>query len=556
MTDDEDVSGDTVKGEPRGLKRSLAVLESGNLGPDMSEIAALIKQGTLRLLAVRLYPFEHAVSALADVRKWGHRGKLVLEIGAPWSHCGRNLSFANLGLGMDMNVTEKLAAAAATVAYENIPEVARLAAKRSIIDTIAVMAPAASNDATCRRLAGAMLPAVVTTEACPVIGTSRRASPLVAAFLNGCFVQALDYADTVDEVGHHPSAQCLPAGLAMAQVSSSSGRDLITAIAVGQDIGTRLSLARGPIARQGRLWFPPTVFGGFSATTTVGKLFGLDTARFVAGFGLALHRAHGPTVPLLDPQSELRALRYGMVAQDGIMCATMARENVQVYRDGISELYKSFFGDDYDAGVVVDCLGERYLGTEASIKAWPCCRASHGHIDSLRGLIDREGIAPDMIKEIILEASPFSYANLAQPEADKRRPEKSIQAKNSLYFAIAVAALKEPAIGDFVDDALSKPDVQAISDLVKIRVGENCGLIVPVMTEVRLKDGRAFRETCVDVTGSPQRPLSEERLANKFRDTMGLVTPEIEPARSDRLLDMLLNIEKLHTLDELSALLP
>jgi 2-methylcitrate dehydratase PrpD len=455
-----------------------------------------------------------------------------------------------------MTLTEKLSQAAAGASYDSLPEAARWTAKRSIVDTIAAMAPASNSDPTCGRLAARFLSTASEAGDCSVIGTGRQASPLVAAFLNGCFTQTLDYADTIDEVGHHPSAQCLPAGFATAQAEGRSGRDLLTALAVGQDIGTRLSLARGPSGRQGKPYFPPTVLGGFSAVSTAGKLLHLDSDQFASGFGLALHRSHGLTAPLLDPQSELRALRYGMVAQDGIMCATMALENVQAYRQGIEELFRHFFNNDFDESVLLADLGQRYMGADVSIKAWPCCRASHGHVDALRSLIEREGISPDQIEEIVLDAEESAFSSLAHPEASKRRPPSGIQAKSSYYFVTAVAAFKEPTIGDFLDEARADPDILSMSDRVTVRVGPDCGMIYPVTIELRLKDGRSFRESCTDVTGSPRRPLSDERLAAKFRDAMGFALPEPDPARIDRLLDMLLNIERLDTLEEVATLLP
>ena len=128
------------------------------------------------------------------------------------------------------------------------------------------MTPPSSLDATCQKLFE-LTQEESTVGKCTLVGFGAQASAQSAAFLNGCCVHALDYDDTIDTIAHHPSAQTVPAALAVAQSKGSvSGKDLITSVIAGSDLGARLSAA--PNGELGRdfSWFPISNFGVFAAT--------------------------------------------------------------------------------------------------------------------------------------------------------------------------------------------------------------------------------------------------------------------------------------------------
>jgi 2-methylcitrate dehydratase PrpD len=454
-----------------------------------------------------------------------------------------------------MKLTARVVQVLSQSGYEDLPETAIMAAKHRILDTIGVTVPPRSLDENCVRVTEHMLGDGAAGSA-SVLGSRRTATPLVAAFLNGFCGHALDFDDTYDEVGHHATAQCLPAALAVAQDRGASGKDLIAAIAWGQDIGTRLSAARGAAAREDPQWFPITTFGPFAAAASAGKVMGLRHDQFVNLFGLALHRCHGQMSAVTARQSEIRAFRDGFVAQDGVMVATTAYLDIQACRDGIEQLYSNYYDDDYDPDVILTGLGEQFWGEQAAIKPWPCCRATHGYVDGIRSLVDEHGITPDAIDGIILDARQFTLSNLGEPVAEKRRPTKSIQAKFSLHFAAALAAVREPKIADFIGDALQDPLVLSLADKVETRLDNNCGKLLPTNVEIRLRDGRVLSRRCDDILGSATRALSDDALLAKFRDCLSYAREPLRSQDEDRLIDMLLNLEKVRNVAELTDLLP
>ena len=283
-----------------------------------------------------------------------------------------------------MHLTETMARFIAQTDYESIPQDVREKTRFSILDTLGVMVPPSSLDQTCERLAE-----LVAEESGPgrstLIGLGRKGSAVMAAYLNGSFTHVLDYDDTIDDLGHHPSSQTVPAALAVAErVGGVSGRELIAAVALGSDLGARLSSS--PTGRLGvdHRWFPISNFGVFSATAAAGKILRLSEGQMVNALGLALHRCHGQLDAVAAPESELRAIRDGFINKEGVLCALMAERDVKACRNGIELFFENYYDNRFDAERLLSGLGEEYRHAGVSLKPWPCCRLTHGYVEATR----------------------------------------------------------------------------------------------------------------------------------------------------------------------------
>ena len=113
------------------------------------------------------------------------------------------------------------------------------ATKRSILDTLGVTIQG-SNEPAARLVQKLATPTSSPTGA-RVLGTSLRCSPQEAALANGVAAHVLEYDDTqvspspdvVYGLLMHPTAPILSGALALVQQHDVSGRQLITAVAVG-----------------------------------------------------------------------------------------------------------------------------------------------------------------------------------------------------------------------------------------------------------------------------------------------------------------------------------
>ena len=458
-----------------------------------------------------------------------------------------------------MHLTETIARSIAQTDYESIPGAVREKTKLSILDTLGVMVPPSTLDQTCERLAE-----LVVEESGPgrstLIGLGRKGSAVMAAYLNGSFTHVLDYDDTIDDLGHHPSSQTVPAALAVAErVGSVSGRELIAAVALGSDLGARLSSS--PTGRLGvdHRWFPISNFGVFSATAAAGKILRLNEGQMINALGLALHRCHGQLDAVAAPESELRAIRDGFINKEGVLCALMAERGVRACRNGIELFFENYYDNRFDAERLLSGLGEEYRHAGVSLKPWPCCRLTHGYVEATRRILSENSLVQTDVGRITLVVSPGTRDLFCEPEADKRAPDLSIQAKFSLFFTVAMGVLRAPRIADFLPENLHNPDVQSVIGRLQYRVSDELGPaaeISPAIVELHTTDGRSLSCRVDDVYGHPANPMSDEDVIEKFRDCLQYARSGIGAPQVDQLVDTLLHLETVQNLNEVSDLLP
>ncbi|MFC1950828.1 MmgE/PrpD family protein [Chloroflexota bacterium] len=121
-----------------------------------------------------------------------------------------------------------------------------------------------------------------------IIGTQHSVSSVNAAFANGELMNALDF-DAMTEIGKHDVPIIIAAALAVADSIGASGQDLITAIAIGLEVSTRLSSGKDRI--QVATQNPPAVMGSSSASIAAaiaaGKLLDLGLGKMSNAIGIS-----------------------------------------------------------------------------------------------------------------------------------------------------------------------------------------------------------------------------------------------------------------------------
>ncbi len=99
-----------------------------------------------------------------------------------------------------------------------------------------------------------------------------------------------------------------------------SGRDLITAIAVGQDLFHRLI----PHVGRRKDWNFSTVTGVYCATAACAKLLGLPSGQVAAAFGIASMQSCGTMAVVYATGSDLRALCAAFPTHGAVTAALLA----------------------------------------------------------------------------------------------------------------------------------------------------------------------------------------------------------------------------------------
>lgn len=116
---------------------------------------------------------------------------------------------------------------------------------------------------------------------------------------------------------------------------------------------------------------------------------------------------------------------------------------------------------------------------------------------------------------------------------------------------------RKGGLEQFTDEVVNRPDVQAMIERIDFGVhpeAEAAGFDkMTTIIEIELADGRRIKGQADFGKGSPANPMSDEELAEKFRQCARW--GKLPEERIDTVLDMLWNIEKLKDVNELTRLL-
>jgi len=355
-----------------------------------------------------------------------------------------------------------------------------------------------------------------------VLGFGFHTSMLGAVIANGAGAHALDYEDAYDGAPVHPNAACVPVALAVGEATNASGREVLTALAVGCDLVCRLGLALG-VNPDDAGWYPPPILSTFGAAATAASLLKLDVDQTAAALALALNQATATAQFKTDPGSTLRAVRDAFPAHAGLLAALLARRDVRGFNgvfEGRAGLFALFAQGRYDPEVLTGELGERFHGDRLSFKLWPSCRGTHPFIEAALALKARHGLTPDRIESITTIGGSVQRM-LAEPVTQKQAPKTAIDAKFSVPFTTASALVHGRVdLDSFSAERLSDPQVLSLAALTRFELDPAATLrdAASGRLEIRLTTGEVLAGAVPHPLGAPQNPASEADLLEKFSD--------------------------------------
>src|SRR6202034_3916835 len=156
------------------------------------------------------------------------------------------------------------------------------------------------------------------------LGSVHRAPPDGPAFANGCMVRSLDYNDTyLSKEPAHPSDN-IPAALSVADGQKSSGRDLITAVAIAYEVQCRFCDAA---SIRSRGWDHVT-YGAFSTALAASKLMNLPFEKTRNALGIAGVASPNLRQSRAGELSHWKGCAFANAARHGIYSAMLAAEGM------------------------------------------------------------------------------------------------------------------------------------------------------------------------------------------------------------------------------------
>ena len=250
-----------------------------------------------------------------------------------------------------IGVTRQISECAAALTYDALPPELVELTKQIVLDTLGV-AVGASGLAPEARILADYVEALGGRPESSVLGFGSKAPAPWAAFVNGSLGHMLDYDDV--GAGGHVGIATVPVAFAVAEKAriGVSGRDLITAIAAGTDLHTRLDLAvRLPDWTMTEGWFATQLFGFLSGAVTAAKLRGFDAERTEHALGIAFTQVSGSRQMAVGASTDLRSMQAGFSGQGAVLAAELAARGIVGSKEVIEGrygLYKTYVRNQPD----------------------------------------------------------------------------------------------------------------------------------------------------------------------------------------------------------------
>ncbi|MBI2907454.1 MAG: MmgE/PrpD family protein [Chloroflexi bacterium] len=363
--------------------------------------------------------------------------------------------------------TRALARFVVETKYEDLPPEVVHEAKRVILDAIGNALGGAGTEIGVIALKYVRM--LGGTPDCTILSTGEKTSVLNAAYANSRIGDALDATDMILNSAH-VGMPVVSSALAFGERRGASGKDLITAVALGFEVGARLAIsvaipliASGQDVHRNRL--PLFEFGSCSAAA---KLMGLDEDRLVYAYGFA-----GANASLMATRwteaTVFPLTKYGdagLQASEGGMGALMAECGITAHDgilDGEHGLWTLRDTGACDFEIMVGDLGKKWYLPENSYKPWPSVRWTHHGLTILTRLMAENGIGADDIQKIAVKTTPRGAVGA------NKNPVGMVSCEFNQPHAMAMGALgirRGPLW--YAPETMSDPRVRALREKVDV----------------------------------------------------------------------------------------
>jgi 2-methylcitrate dehydratase PrpD len=419
-------------------------------------------------------------------------------------------------------------------------------ARRRVTDIIGIALAASGMEPA--RVVGEVVESWGGEEQASAIGRSSRYPAAGTALLNGTLAHALDFDDTHLPSVLHPSAAVVPAALAAAEGSGASGRDLLAAVAAGDELVVRVGMAGYDPDLGNSIFFEKglhatSIAGTMGAALASAMVYGLEEEEI--GHALAISASMGAGIIEANRTGgTVKRVHCGWAAHAGITASELAARGLTgppTVFEGRFGFLRAYLDDRADVGALTRGLGEEWELARTFFKPYPANHFTHAGIDAAISLRE-EGLDIEEVEKIELGVATAVLRTIAQPEVEKARPETGYAAQFSGPFTVATALAGGGGLGvsldDFTDEAVKDPVKLDLASRVRCVADAECDRIFPnqfpAVLRVRLKSGKAREARISHNRGGPENPLSDEELEVKFRANAGIALPaeRVEELRS------------------------
>ncbi len=421
--------------------------------------------------------------------------------------------------------------------------------KQHVLDTIAAM------------VSGAELPPGIAAlkfarsyggeKVATVVCSTNLCGPIEAALVNGMLAHSDETDDSHAPSLSHPGCAVVPAALAAGEQFGVSGMQFLRAVALGYDVGPRVTMTLGgPDFQMKQHRSTHSVSGEFGAAAAAGCAAGLNAQQMRWLLDYAAQQSSGIAAWQRDTDHIEKSFAFaGMTARSGVTAALLVQSGWTGVDDVFSGADNFFmaYAPKADPAGLIDKLGERYEVTRTNIKKWTVGSPIQAPLDALEILLKRRPMTPDEVQKIVVRVATTE----ASVVDNREMPDICLQ------HMLAVMLIDKTASFASAHDRARMKDAAVLRERAKVQLVPDAELekLLPARVasvEVTLTDGTRLSEQVKAVRGTADNPMSRDEVVAKARDLMG---PVLGAEKAGKLIDTLLALENTKDIHQLRPLL-
>lgn len=449
----------------------------------------------------------------------------------------------------DGSTTAKLSAYMSAAGDRALPEEVIEKTKQHILDTFAAMISGA--DLQPAQIALRFAKSYPGADTATIVGSNLLCGPLEAALVNGMLAHSDETDDSHAPSHSHPGCGVVPAALAAGEQFGISGTRFIRAVALGYDIGPRVTMTLGGLPYQMRSHRSNhSIANNFGAAAAAGCAAGLNAQQMRWVLDYAAQQASGMAAWQRDTQHIEKSLVFaGFPARNGTTAALI----IHLGGTGVEDIFSGAdnfllaFAPDADPAGLTAKLGERYEVTRTNIKKWTVGSPIQAPLDALENMRKRHPFDADQVQKVdvrIATSEAHTVNNRDMPDI-------------CLQHMLAVMLLDKTASFPSAHDKARMNDPAILRQRAKIQLipDEQLERQYPkreTIVEVTLTDGTHLSERVNAVRGTAENPMTHDEVVVKCRD---LMAPFFGEAKCTQLIDSIFNLENTNDIRSLRPLL-
>jgi 2-methylcitrate dehydratase PrpD len=437
---------------------------------------------------------------------------------------------------MAEEATQTLAQFVSGLRYDDIPQRVREHCKNLLLDALACAVSGRLGEETGQ--VAAFASALAQSNEASVIGGASM-SLAGATLLNAYLITATTMCDVHRETMTHVTPEVMPPALLIAERDGANGRALLTAIAAGCEITTRVGIGTDYSKFRARGWHGPGVFGPFGSAAAVGSLLKFDAETMARAFGLAGSQAAGTFAAWGTPTVKFHQCRGSL---SGLMAALLAQQKFVATREFLTAKDGGLYNTYVDGGKVeaaVADVGKRWELEQIAVRLWPSATLIQGMNTALFDLLGKHAIDTASIRKVRVSLSPQAFAMHGGFATYKAKFEALL---STHYTAAVILHDRALTLAQFEPKRYDDPKLRRFAaEQVEVRADPSIAGS-QALVEIDTAAGTPLSARCEHPLGGFENPLSRKQIEQKFRTYAEGFLPDANIAETigavDRLEDL------------------